>query len=128
MYKFLRFIDKKMNEFKEKRRFKRIKVEHTDANYHLVDFTFWAQPLASGVNQLRDISLGGISFNSKDCLPKDSLLNLNIKIMDLFKINDLCGRIVRVRQLDDKDYEIGVNFSWWSSEQDKVKLFEFLKN
>jgi len=111
----------------ERRRDKRFKVNKTSAGYRMVDPKFWAECRAQGHNLLRDISLRGISFKSCDILPKYSVLNLKLKLQDAIKISDIFGRIVRVRKLPSKDYEIGINFSWWSKEEDKINLLRFLE-
>ncbi|MFH1459546.1 MAG: PilZ domain-containing protein [Candidatus Omnitrophota bacterium] len=117
-----------MEDNTERRQFKRVKIEKMDADYKIVDFTFWAEYRAQGHNLLNDISLGGISFSAKNTLPKDSLLNLKLKNGDMVKVGDIFGRVVRIRELNNQDYEIGVNFSWWDDEQDKKKLRNILEN
>ena len=113
---------------KEKREHKRIKISKIAADYQLVDFNFWAEFRSQGTNLLKDISLGGISFTACDAMPRDSLVTLNIKIGDMIKIDDLYGRVVRVRELKSKEYEIGINFSWWDKEEDKINLVRLLGN
>ncbi|MBU4257404.1 PilZ domain-containing protein [Patescibacteria group bacterium] len=115
-----------MKTFMEKRRFIRLKIKDINADYNLVDFNFWPQFRARGKNLLCDISLGGISFQTKYTLPLYSLLRLNLMIADAVACNDVYGRIVRITSLGNNDYEIGVNFSWWTSEADRAGLVRFL--
>jgi len=98
------------------------------ADYRLVDFTFFAEFCARGSKVLRDVSLGGISFDSEDDLPADSLVRLTLRLGDTLQIGDVCGRIVRIRKINAGKYEIGVRFSWWGREEDKIKLVNVLKN
>lgn len=112
---------------KERRKDKRIKISKVGADYRLVDFNFWAEFRSHGSNTLQDISLGGVSFTSSDAMPYDSLMSLNLKIGDVVKIGDIYGRVVRIRKLENKEYEIGVNFSWWDKEEDKKNLVKFLE-
>ncbi|MFH2136914.1 MAG: PilZ domain-containing protein [Candidatus Omnitrophota bacterium] len=112
---------------KERRQYKRIKVEKIGADYRLVDPNFWAQSRAQGKNSLQDISLSGASFNTGDILPEDSVLDLNLKLGSLINIDGICGRIVRVRKLTSENFEIGVVFSWWEREEDKQNLVKFME-
>jgi len=113
---------------KERRKDKRIKISKVGADYRLVDFNFWAESRSHGSNTLKDISLGGVSFTASDAMPHDTLMSLNLRIGDVVKIGDIYGRVVRIRELENKEYEIGVNFSWWDKEEDKKDLVEFLEN
>lgn len=113
---------------KEKRRYKRIKISKIVADYRLVDSNFWAEFRSCGTNLLNNISLGGISFSSSDILPKDSLMTLKVRIGDMVKINGVYGRIIRIRKLKNKKHEIGISFSWWDKEEDKINLVKLLEN
>ncbi len=116
----------KMEKKQERRKYKRVKIAKVDAGYRLVDPKFWAEFRSKGNNLLRDISLSGVSFKSGDSLPKNSVLCLELKLGNMIKIGDICGRIVRVRKLENEEYEIGVNFSWWAKEEDKVRVIRYL--
>ena len=115
-----------MQEKNERRKFKRIKISKVDADYRLVDFNFWAEFRSHGSNSLKDISLGGTSFTACDTMPYDSLMSFNLKIGDMIKIGDVYGRVVRMRELENNKYEIGVNFSWWGKEEDKKNLVKLI--
>ena len=112
----------------ERRKYKRIKISKVGADYRLVDFNFWAESRSHGTNSLKDISLGGISFTACEIMPYDSLISLNLKIGDMIKIGDVYGRVVRMRELKNNEYEIGINFSWWDKEEDKINLVKLLEN
>lgn len=117
-----------MKENNERRKYKRIKVTKVGADYQLVDFNFWAESRAKGSNSLKDISLGGIAFSTNDAMPQDSLISLNLKLGDVVKIGDVYGRVVRMREVENNEYEIGINFSWWDREEDKKNLAIMLEN
>ncbi len=112
----------------ERRKFKRSKIDIAGVDYRLMDFSFMAEFCARGSKRLRDISLGGISFNAQDSLPHDSLMHLTLIIGDTIKLGDICGRIVRIRKIDEHTYEIGVRFSWWGREKDKKTMVKLLEN
>jgi c-di-GMP-binding flagellar brake protein YcgR len=116
-----------MNHKKERRKYKRVKVEKVDADYKLVDFNFWAEYRAKGSNLLKDISAGGISFSTTEALPENSLMSLNLTIGDMVKVGDVYGRVVRIRDLGDDHHEVGINFSWWENETDKKNLVNLLE-
>ncbi len=115
-----------MQEKNERRKYKRIKISKVGADYRLVDFNFWAESRSRGSNSLKDISLGGMSFSTRDVMPQDSLLSLNLKHGDLIKIGDIYGRIVRIRELENNEYEVGINFSWWDKEEDRRNLVKLI--
>ena len=117
-----------MREKNERRKYKRIKISKVGADYRLVDFNFWAESRSRGSNSLKDISLGGISFSTNDAIPRDSLVSLNLKLGDLIKIGDIYGRVVRMREIENDEYEIGINFCWWDKEEDKKSLAVLLEN
>ncbi|MFH0874991.1 MAG: PilZ domain-containing protein [archaeon] len=117
-----------MQEKKERRKYKRIKISKVGADYRLVDFNFWAESRSRGSNALKDISLGGISFSTNDAMPQDSLVSLNLKLGDIIKIDDVYGRVIRIRELKNNEYEIGITFSWWDKEEDKKNLAVLLEN
>ena len=117
-----------MREKDERRKYKRIQISKVGADYHLVDFNFWAESRSRGSNSLKDISLGGISFSTNDAMPRDSLVSLNLKLGDLIKIGDIYGRVVRMREIENDEYEIGINFCWWDKEEDKKSLAVLLEN
>jgi len=112
----------------ERRKYKRIRIEQVDADYRLVDFNFWAESRSRGHHLLKDISVGGMSFNTEDALPKDTLMSLNLKLGDMIKIGDIYGRVVRISRLDDGKYDIGINFSWWDRDEDKKSLATILND
>lgn len=111
---------------KERRKYKRIKISKVGAEYRLVDFNFWAEFRSHGTRLLKDISLGGMSFIAQDPMPLESLMSLSLKIGSMVKIEDIYGRVVRIRELENNQYEIGINFSWWDREEDKKNLVRFL--
>ncbi len=115
-------IEKEMDARIERRKFKRVRIDAAGADYQMVDFTFWAQARAKGREHLLNISLGGMSFKSPDDLPNESLLTIKLKVGDFVRIGDLCGPIVRVRNIDTHTYEVGVSFSWWKNDEDKKSL------
>ena len=117
-----------MVENNERRQYKRIKFARVGADYKLVDFNFWAEFRSRGTNSLKDISLGGISFSTNDAMPKDSLVSLNLKLGDVIKMDEVYGRVVRIRELKSDDYEIGINFSWWDKDEDRKKLARIIEN
>jgi len=43
-------------------------------------------------------------------------------------IRIVLNRLRKKGRIASKDYEIGVNFSWWSKEEDKVKLVKLLES
>ena len=112
----------------ERRKYKRINISEVGADYQIVDFNFWAESRSRGSNSLKDISLGGISFSTSDAMPLDSLISLNLKLGDGVKIGDIYGRVVRMRELENNEYEIGINFSWWDKEEDKQTLAMMLED
>lgn len=112
----------------ERRKYKRFKVKKIDTDYQLIDFTFWSEFRSHGRKLLKDISLGGICFFSEDILPEDSLLSLKLKVRNGTDFSDIYGRVVRSRQTADKGYEIGVDFTWWTKEEDKKSLVDFLES
>ncbi|MDD5746930.1 MAG: PilZ domain-containing protein [Candidatus Omnitrophica bacterium] len=116
-----------MDNPNERRNYRRMTFNQAGADYRLVDFTLMAESRARGSKLLRDVSLGGISFDSDDHLPADSLVQLTLRLGDTLNIGDICGRIVRIRKTDTHKYEIGVRFSWWGKEEDKMKLVNVLK-
>ncbi len=111
-----------MKENSERRKYKRIKVSKIGADYQLVDFNFWAEARSRGSNPLKDISLGGMALSTHDTMPQDSLISLNLKLGDVVKIGDVYGRVVRMKEIESNEYEIGINFSWWEKEEDKKNL------
>ncbi|MBU1087603.1 MAG: PilZ domain-containing protein [Candidatus Omnitrophica bacterium] len=115
-----------MNKENERRKDKRVKIEKVDADYKLVDFNFWAESRSKGTNLLKDISAGGMSFSTSDVLPENSLMSLNLTLGDMVKVNDVYGRIVRIRDLGNDHHEIGINFSWWDNDDDKKSLVKIL--
>ena len=117
-----------MKKDNERRKHKRIKVSKVGADYQLVDFNFWAEARSRGSNSLKDISLGGIALSTHDAMPQDSLISLNLKLGDVVKIGDVYGRVVRMRELENNEYEIGINFSWWAKEEDKKNLAILLED
>lgn len=117
-----------MIENSERRKYKRIRVSKVGADYQLVDFNFWAESRSRGSNSLKDISLGGIALSTNDAMPQDSLVSLNLKLGDFVKIGDVYGRVVRMRELENNEYEIGINFSWWDKEEDKKNLVKLISN
>ena len=110
----------------ERRKYKRIKVSKVGANYHFVDFNFWAEYSSKGTNPLKDISVGGISFSTSDNLPKNSLMSFNLTLGDMVKVGDVYGRVVRIRDIGNDNHEVGINFSWWDNEDDKKNLVKIL--
>ena len=112
----------------ERRKYKRFTIEKVGADYRMVDPKFWAVFSSQGRETLCNISLGGVSFSSSDVLPKDSFLSLKLKLGEMIRIGELYGRIVRIRKLDRKKYEIGVNFSWWGKDEDKVDLAHYMED
>ena len=112
---------------KERRQYKRKKVQEVGAAYRLVDPLLWAESRSRGTNCLDDISINGASFKSDDCLPRNTVVRLDLCLDSSFKIAGICGKIVRVRQLEASGYEIGVTFSWWEKEEDKKNLRSFLE-
>ena len=117
-----------MNKKNDRRKYRRIKISKVGADYRLVDFNFWAEFRSRGSNMLKDISMGGMAFSAKEAMPQDSLISLNLKLGDVIKIGDVYGRVVRMRELDHNEYEIGINFSWWNKEEDKKNLASMLEN
>ncbi|MBU1043902.1 MAG: PilZ domain-containing protein [Candidatus Omnitrophica bacterium] len=117
-----------MNKENERRKDKRVIIEKVDADYKLVDFNFWAESRSKGTNLLKDISAGGMSFSTSETLPKDSLMSLNITLGDMVKVNDVYGRVVRIRDIGNNHHEIGINFSWWDNDADKKNLVKILEN
>ncbi|MCG2711620.1 MAG: PilZ domain-containing protein [Candidatus Omnitrophica bacterium] len=117
-----------MKEKNERRKYKRIKISKVGADYRLVDFNFWAESRSRGSNALKDISLGGISFSTNDAMPQDSLVSLNLKLGDVVKVGDVYGRVVRMREIKNNEYEIGINFSWWDKEEDRKNLAMMLED
>ena len=116
------------NNDEERRQYERMKVEKVGAAYRLVDPLLWAESRSRGTNCLEDISINGASFKSNDCLPSNSVIRLDLRLGGNFKIDGICGKIARVRELEDSQYEIGVTFSWWEKEEDKKNLRIFLQN
>ena len=71
---------------------------------------------------LNDISVGGMSFHTREILPQDSLMSLDLKIGDMIRIGDIYGRVARISKTACGEYDIGINFSWWGRDEDKKNL------
>ncbi len=119
-----------MEPIQEKRNFKRIPIERRlEIAYRLMNPRLWAEARSRGVRHVKDVSLGGISFQTEERLPPNSLVSMRLDFSDEMKTGDIYGRIVRVSQIEENNsFEVGINFSWWGSDDDKKRLAGFIEN
>ena len=110
----------------ERRIINRVKVNNICADYRLLDPRFWAEARAQGKTISRDINLEGMSFGAEDVLPENSFLSLKLNFGGNEKTEDICARVIRVKKLKQAGYEIGVTFSWWKNDEDKINLMRFI--
>jgi diguanylate cyclase (GGDEF)-like protein len=89
--------------FVERRRFKRINIKWT------VKFSI-VKGRRHTVASSKNISASGILFETNKSIPIDSVLKIRIKAPKLKKEMKLIGKVVRIEEIADKRFEIGVQF------------------
>src|SRR3989338_3933830 len=117
------------NKEAERRKFQRAEIIGTYVQYKVLDAAKWTFYQDELEEPIKNISRGGVCFESKDTIPPNTLLGLNIRFSKAAEPVKMFGRVVwsRDKKEEDQRFEIGVIFSWWMKERDKRELDKFVE-
>src|SRR3989338_3487957 len=122
-------MNDELNKEAERRKAQRVGIIGSYVQYKVLYASRWTSYQDEVAEPIKNISKGGVCFESQGALPSDALLGLNIKFNEAASPIKMFGRIVwaREKRYNDRKSEVGVIFSWWMKEKDKRELDRFIE-
>ena|SRR3990167_3481317 len=119
-----------MNKDIERRKFNRVGIIGSYVQYKVLNAAKWSLYQDKLEEPVKNISTGGVCFDSKDPISPNTLLGLNIKFNEAAMPIKIFGRVAwsRDKKEEDKKFEIGVIFSGWTKDRDKLELNKFIED
>ncbi|MFH1776057.1 MAG: PilZ domain-containing protein [Candidatus Omnitrophota bacterium] len=111
----------------EKRRHPRVNTPHSTVNYQLLNVAKVIGEKGKPECKLNNISMGGVSLTVEENVRTETPIDLEIKLKELVDIIKSYGKVVWTRKNRPNVYELGVVFSWWTKEEDKSRIAEFIE-
>lgn len=115
------------NRIAEKREHARVETPGVTAAYRLLDLAKVANAQAKTSVQVNNISLGGASLTLDQPLPKEAPISMDIRMNEFVEMIKSFGKVVWTRKNRPNVYEVGVVFSWWTKEEDKRNLADYIE-
>lgn len=113
--------------FEEKREFTRINTPNVTAAYRLLDIAKVANDNAKSESRVNNISLGGLSITTDSPIPENTPISVDLKLEELAGMVKSFGKVVWTRKNRPNVYEVGVVFSWWTKEEDKRDIADYIE-
>ncbi|MCG2710917.1 MAG: PilZ domain-containing protein [Candidatus Omnitrophica bacterium] len=116
--------------FEEKRKFSRSNVPGLKVSFKLLDPRTYSTYHEKILEAAANISLGGLALKTKNELPVNGPIGLDIKISPEHKSIRAFGRIAWIQRSSPQssDFDLGISFSWWNNDEDKKLVYNVIKN
>ena len=116
--------------FEEKRKFLRGNIPGLKVSFKLLDPRTYSTYHEKILEPVSNISLGGLALRTTSELPIKAPIGIDIKISPDHKNIRTFGRIAWIRRTDPQssDFDLGISFSWWNSDEDKKLVYSAIQN
>jgi len=111
----------------ENRKFERAEIPDLKVSFNLLDPRTWSTYLDKTLENIENISLGGLAFRSATPLERLAPVGLDIRIGPEQQLVKTFGRVAWIKKNEGEDYSLGVRFSWWKDEADKKTIYNLIK-
>ncbi|MFH1063232.1 MAG: PilZ domain-containing protein [Candidatus Omnitrophota bacterium] len=110
----------------EKRQYKRVALPGVSCSFKLLDPRTWSTYLDKTLNDVQDISIGGLRFSTKNELSLKAPVGVDIKINPSQEAIRTFGRVAWIKKENpaDADYSVGISFSWWKNDEEKKLVYD----
>jgi len=110
----------------EKRGHKRVFLPEMSCSFKLLDSRTWSTYLDKTVNEVQDISLGGLRLSTKNELSLKAPIGVDIKINPTQESIRTFGRVAWIKKENQEadEYDVGISFSWWKNEEEKKLVYD----
>jgi Tfp pilus assembly protein PilZ len=113
----------------EKRKYKRVTLPGAKCSFKLLDPRTWSTYHDKAVNEIQDISMGGLRFCTNNELSLKAPIGVDIKMNSSQESIRTFGRVAWIRKENPtcEDYTVGISFSWWKREEDKKTVHDAIE-
>ncbi len=110
----------------EKRKYKRVTLPEMRCSFKLLDPRTWSTYLDKTINEVQDISIGGLRLSTKNELNLKAPIGIDIKINPAQDSIRTFGRVAWIKKgnQESDEYDVGISFSWWKNEEEKKLVYE----
>ncbi|MBU1086481.1 MAG: PilZ domain-containing protein [Candidatus Omnitrophica bacterium] len=110
----------------EKRQYKRVTLPGVSCSFKLLDPRTWSTYHDKTVNDVQDISIGGLRLCTKNELILKAPIGIDIKINSSQELIRTFGRVAWIRKKNptSDDYNVGISFSWWKNDEEKKIVYD----
>ncbi|MBI4844871.1 MAG: PilZ domain-containing protein [Candidatus Omnitrophica bacterium] len=112
----------------EKRKFIRVNVPNIRVSFKLLDPRTWSSYHEKNITPVENISLGGVALKTANELTVKAPIGLDLRYDPEKESIRTFGRVAWIKkESGDKEYSLGISFSWWKREEDKKVIFDLIK-
>lgn len=110
----------------EKRHFQRVVLPGMSCSFKLLDPRTWSTYQDKTLNDVQDISIGGLRVCTKNELSLKAPVGVDIKIDSNQETIRTFGRVAWISKINQvsNDYSVGISFSWWKNDEEKKIVYD----
>ncbi|MBU1044222.1 MAG: PilZ domain-containing protein [Candidatus Omnitrophica bacterium] len=114
----------------EKRQYKRVALPGVRCSFKLLDPRTWSTYHDKTINDVQDISIGGLRLSTKNEFSLKAPIGVDIKMDSSSELIRTFGRVAWIRKenQDSEDYNVGISFSWWKNDEEKKIVYDAIAN